>query len=342
LAIKLDPYGTYGTKLISLFAKLLFSQQSHSLTDLARTLRCSKQTILRLIDDIKRSYGVEIEELIKDRRKYYKLIKNGIKAPEIPLTAAELITLQMCKAFAAHLLGHEMLKTGDQAVEKSANGYLNTCSVTHFSSLNFGWIDYTPHQDTIQKLIYAMQEKRICEINYKSGYSDDVNTFFIKPFKIFAYKNTLYVCTQLARFPGRPLRRKSFDPLLALHRIKSISVTQRFFEYPIVFDFEKAFQSKFGIIKEDSFNAEIEFSGWAASYVAERVWCYGQKIVTKDNGKLLLKIKVSSTPEFISWVLSFGDLAVILKPKTYAKIILKSMESAVKKYNCKGNAIECS
>ena len=38
MAEKYDPYKSYGEKLIGLFARLLFSGESHSLTDLARML----------------------------------------------------------------------------------------------------------------------------------------------------------------------------------------------------------------------------------------------------------------------------------------------------------------
>ena len=72
MAEKIDPFSSHGQKLISLFARLLFSRESHSLTDLARMLRCSKQTVLRNIDDIRMSYGVDIEESIELYETYCK------------------------------------------------------------------------------------------------------------------------------------------------------------------------------------------------------------------------------------------------------------------------------
>ena len=59
---KRDLYKSYGEKLISLFVRLLFSGERHSLTELAKTLNCSKQTVLRLIDNIRKAYGIDIEE----------------------------------------------------------------------------------------------------------------------------------------------------------------------------------------------------------------------------------------------------------------------------------------
>ncbi len=72
---KLSPYMSYGEKLISLFARLMFSGQSHSLTQLSKMLHCSKQTVLRLVNDIRKSYGVDIEESMQGNKRYYRLKK---------------------------------------------------------------------------------------------------------------------------------------------------------------------------------------------------------------------------------------------------------------------------
>jgi len=115
---KKDYYSSYGQKLISLFAKLLFTQRSHSLIELSRMLNCSKQTVLRLVDDIRRSYGVEIEEFLEGKRKYYRIkhFRNG--TPSLNITSSELSALCMCKTFAEHLMGKEMFEEASRAIEK--------------------------------------------------------------------------------------------------------------------------------------------------------------------------------------------------------------------------------
>src|SRR5210317_443591 len=112
---KKDYYSSYGQKLISLFAKLLFTQRSHSLIELSRMLKCSKQTVLRLVDDIRRSYGVEIEEFLEGKRKYYRIkrLRNG--NPSLNITPSELSALSMCKTFAEHLMGKEMFEEASRA-----------------------------------------------------------------------------------------------------------------------------------------------------------------------------------------------------------------------------------
>ena len=78
---------TYGEKLISLFARLLFTREPHSLSGLARMLDCSKQTVLRLIEDIERSCKVHIEWSMEGRRRFFRLKMLGQQQPTLNLTA---------------------------------------------------------------------------------------------------------------------------------------------------------------------------------------------------------------------------------------------------------------
>ena len=58
---------------------------------------------------------------------------------------------------------------------------------------------------------------------------------------------------------------------------------------------------------------EVEFTGWVAVYVEERIWSNDQ-VITRDGEKVRTKFTASSEPEIISWILSFGDEAKLLKP----------------------------
>ena len=325
---KKDYYSSYGQKLISLFAKLLFTQRSHSLIELSRMLNCSKQTVLRLVDDIRRSYGVEIEEFLKGKRKYYRIKRLASKKPALNITENELNALYMCKTFSEHLMGKDLYKEATQAIEKNHSCLPddNQPSPHHFASFRSGSIDYTPHQDTIRTLIEAMDSRKICKITYKSIMAKRAKTFHIKPMKIFSHKDSVYVHAHLARTPGKPYSKPDFNPLLAIHRIKKIAVTERLFTFPRTYDFDKAFKQNFGVIKEDAFEVEVEFTGWAAKFISERIWSPDQKI-HKKNGKTKLTFSASSKPELISWLLSFGEQAKIIRPERLVKEIREISEN---------------
>ncbi len=137
---------------------------------------------------------------------------------------------------------------------------------------------------------------------------------YVKPLKLFSHKDTVYLNARLAKAPGKKYRDPDFDPLLAVHRIQKVELTPRSFDSPDDYDFEKVFNRNFGVIKKEEFDVELDFSGWAAAYVAERIWNPDQKITKKRDGSVRLKFGASSEPELISWILSFGDAVKLIKP----------------------------
>jgi len=326
---KIATYSSYGQKLITLFAKLLFSRESYSLTELARMLKCSKQTVLRLVDDIRMAYSVDIEESIENRRKYYRIKRRISTDPLLNLTESEIATLHMCRSFTQHLLGRKLYEEATEAVEKSM-GHLpedRRISGKHFGSFLPGTIDYSVYHDIIRKLIRAMDDKKVCRVKYKGIMEDRAKTFYIKPLKLFSHKETVYLHAKIARYPGRRFKESEFDPLLAIHRVEDIKHTDRSFEFPKKYDFEEAFNKQFGIIKDEAFKVEIEFTGWSARYVTERIWSPDQRIIKKRDGKILLIFSSSSESEVISWILFFGRQAKVLKPKWLPAEISKELSA---------------
>lgn len=331
---KISSYRSYGQKLISLFARLLFSRQSHSLPELSRLLGCSKQTVIRLVRDIKMAYGVEIEESIENRKKYYRIKKKTGVDPFLNLTETEINVLQMCRAFTENLLGRQAFEEAAQALEKS-QAHLpddKRSASKHFAAFIPGSIDYTNHHQIIRRLTGAMNKHKICQITYKKIMANKTKTFYIKPLKIFSHKDTIYLHARMARYPGKLFKEPDFDPLLAIHRIQKIKITDRFFEFPKNYDFEKFFNRNFGVIKEEAFEVEVKFKGYAAQYAAERIWSPDQKLTKKKNGTVKLKFSVSSEPELTGWVLSFADEAKVIKPKWLAREIKKTVKRMSSNY----------
>lgn len=331
---KLDIYRSYGQKLLSLFVKLMFSGERYSLTELARSLNCSKQTVIRLLNDIRMSYGLDIEETFQGNRKYCRIKRPASHPPAIPITEPELRTLQMCRDFTEHLLGKPLYEEATRALMKSQAlmpGDDNMFA-SHFASFRPGSIDYTPHQETIRTLIAAMDQKKICHLTYQAIGNKKDKDFFIKPLKLFSHHDALYLHALKAHTPGVPYRTPKFDPLLAIHRIKSVELTDRPFEPPKNFDFEKVFNSHFGVMKDETFEVEVEFTGWSARYVAERIWSPDQEITRKDEETIILTFTASSEPEFTAWLLSFGVEGRLLKPDWLVSEIKRSINGMTRNY----------
>ncbi|HVN70754.1 MAG TPA: WYL domain-containing protein [Desulfomonilia bacterium] len=337
---KISPYASYGEKIIKLFAKLLFSGQSYSLSELSRMLVCSKQTVLRLMDDIRRSYGVEIEESIIERQKYYRLRKPGKVPPVLALTEIEMSVLLMCQAFARHLLGDALFDEASTALEKNRAlaGPIPGEVQHHFTSYKPGSIDYTPHKESIKTLLKAMENRKICKVSYRSLVSGRSKTFLIMPLKIFSHNDTMYLSARYAGKPGKNDTRRNYDPLLAVHRLKRAEMTETTFEFPRDYDFEQIYNHNFGIIKSDSFQVEVEFTGLSARYVSERMWSPDQKIMRVDDSAIRITFSASSEKEFISWLLSFRDEARLVKPESLVEKVKTTLHDMQGLYPDKADA----
>jgi len=314
---KKDPYSSPGMKIITLLFKFLYTDKPQALIDLARHLDCSKQTVMRHMEYLERALDVEIETTFKDRRKYYRMKHRKYRRRGAAVTADELAVLEMCSAFTRHLIGKRLF---DEAAKALGKNWISLpegerISTTHFADFIPGTIDYTSFYGIIRTLIQAMSELKICEITYQSIMGDQSKTFYIKPYKLFSHKDTLYLHAGWAMYPNAKYIEPDFDPLLPVHRIQSLERTERDFVFPANYDFEEAFNNSFGVIKGKSFPVEIEFTGWAARFVQERVWSPDQKITKRKDGSIRLKFSASSRPELSSWILSFRSEAKVIKPK---------------------------
>ena len=227
MAKKLDSYKSYGEKLIGLLVRLMFSGERVSLTELSRMENCSKQTIIRLLNDIRMSYGMDIEETFQGNRKYYRVKRPTSGLPVMALSETEIRTLQMCRDFTEHLIGKPLYEEATRALLKSRAFLPEKDNIfkCHFASFRPGTIDYKPQHQVIHTLIEAMEKQKVCKLTYQGLGVPRSKTFHIKPLKLFSYHDAIYLHAQKAKEPGKAYRSPKFDPLLAVHRIQAAEVT---------------------------------------------------------------------------------------------------------------------
>ncbi len=322
----------YGQRLISLFAELYFTGQPRSLIELTKKLDCSKQTVKRLVDDISDIYQIDIYEFFSGRRLFYQIRRPEKLPRNLSMSPSELSLLYMCLGFTRHLLGKDLLEDSEKAIQKSstlaAGGGIES---DHFAAFLPGTIDYTPRQQDIRQLVKAMDEKRICRIVYKRPMTPRAKTFYIKPYKLFSYNNALYLHAGMARYPGVKYQQFEYDPLLAVHRLQKVELTERNYTFPEQYDFEKHFNQEFGVIKQEAFQVQLELTGYAAVFAQERRLSPDQQVKKKKDG-VILTFTSSSKPEAVSWILSMGEEARVLEPDWLVAAVGETIEKMRERY----------
>ncbi len=310
-----------GSRLLQLYAMLLFNDREYSLTELSTRLDCSKQTVLRLIENLADVGTTGVEILQKGNRNYYRIPRLRRPPGVLPMTDDELEALLICRAFTSHLLGREQFAAAMSAVSKSAHLHQGGRDPDRsvFGVYRPGVIDYTPHHQHLTALVEGMENQRVCEVAYKRLKDPRAKIFRIKPLKIFSHHENIYVHARYAKMPGKVFKNPGYDPLLALHRFSRVTVTDTPFTPPGNYDFEKVFNKHFGVIKGKTFKVRAELSGWAAGYASERKVNPDQVIKKKRGGKIEISFTSTSEPEVLAWILDFGTGAKLLGPAALVK-----------------------
>ena len=331
---KLNPDVSHSDKLIRLFAILFFRPGSRSLTQLASELGCSKQGVQRLIEKVESGYGVRIEREMRSNRLFYVFAPPRKYPPAAMLSSSELNTLQMCQAFTEHLMGREQFADAMLAIEKSTHLLPENESLPEgkFGILRFGTIDYSPFQKQLRDLMDAMERKLVCEVDYKRILDKAPKRFRIKPLKVFSHRESIYVHSRYAKMPGEPFSPADYDPMLALHRIQEVRITDTKFKFPKDYDFERTMNRQFGVIHGRRFKVVAEFTGWAAGFVTERRWSPDQSIKPLRGGETRVTFTATSEPEVLNWILAFGDEAKLVGPAELVEKLRQRLELVSAKY----------
>ena len=311
---KKDPYSSSGQKVLGLYALLLFTGRSYSLPQLAELFHCSKQTILRLMEEIDRHHRLEVDSWHEGGRKWYRA-RPLRRRPNVTLSVEDIQQLLLCRDVVRQLLPEDLGRRLGEAVEKTAvllpdyetrEDALE--SITHFQPK--GMVDYSGHQEAIETLLRAIRERRVCDIVYHAPEWKRSHSLAVAPYRFIVFREAFYVQCRPETALNPPVPDQ--DRTLAVHRMTSVALTEKRFN-PIT-DGSITSGDAFGLAREAPFQVVVDFVPKAAMYVRERIWSRDQVLQPLPGGGVRLSFTAASRPEVLAWVLSFGGEAVLHSP----------------------------
>ena len=323
---------TPGMKLLGLYWLLLFTGRKYYLPDLAERLECSKQTILRLMEQIEASGWAYIESGIEGGRRWWRL-NPPQERPQVSLDVENIQNLLLCRDMVWHLLPDSMREDVGRTIGHATTLLRDVedraAAMTHLAQARTkGAIDYSTKEDILQTLLEAMRDQRVCRVVYRSPARPEPGTYHVAPFKLVAYREALYARCWFLWEDGIPP--EVHEMTLAVHRIETAELTERTFqkEEPGA---GKAAPQTFGFMDDQPFRVRVAFSPAVAAYVSERIWSDDQTIEEQDDGGVILEFTATSEPEVISWVLSFGAEARLMEPNNLRRRIVDEAKWIIKK-----------
>ncbi|MBM4311181.1 MAG: WYL domain-containing protein [Deltaproteobacteria bacterium] len=76
----------------------------------------------------------------------------------------------------------------------------------------------------------------------------------------------------------------------------------------------------------------MRLTGWAKGYMCERIWSRDQKIKHNPDGSADITFTAASESELISFILSLGDKARVMKPKWLVGEIKDKIQTMMQNY----------
>ncbi len=301
-------------KAVGLYGLLLFAGKPYSLGALATIFNCSKQTILRVAQELERVHHLKVSSFMQDGQRYFTA--TSPKRPtNICLDIEAIQHLLLCRDIVWHMLPDALRNDISQTIH-SATVLLDDFdkrgeALTPLAQAHVkGVIDYTPFQGTIETLLDAMRARRLCEVTYKSPAKPAPKTFTVAPLRFLAYHEGLYLKCRLAAALEKP--GDYYDPMLAVQRIRAVRDTGQTFTPPE--DADNHMPDTFGLMPGKPFRVRVAVSPSAADYIRERRWSADQTIEDHPDGSLTLEFTATSEKEVVAWVLGFGKEVKILMP----------------------------
>jgi len=305
-----EVWGSPGLRLLQLYILLSSTARPYTLTRLAGLFHCSRQTVLRMMEQLVRVRDANIETWVENRARYYRIVSSPTRSV-LSFTPDTLRYVALCRDILRHLLP-ESVRLELQDVFGAAEDGLALNKERAAEPIAEPWvkgrIDYAPFQAVIEDIQTAMRERRLCRIDYRARSSGTRHRYLLAPSRIVVYREALYVRCRIYDAPGSPTHEYR---TLAIHRILGLRLAKEKYSDASADDQD----ATFGFPFHNPIQVRARFWGSAAAYVEERIWSADQTLKRRRDGTLDLTFVATSGVEVISWILSFGPDAELMEPK---------------------------
>ena len=306
---------------------LLERPEGVSIYDLAGRFEVNPRTGLRYIQALQRA-GEPLYQDTVGKRKVWRLMPTA-RRQSINLSTSQMVALFLSRRVFDFLAGTGFKEDLDEVFAK-LEATLKRKDFAAVRNLDRKVFDvnearhiYEGRLEDVNDIMTALLREDRLRVTHE-GVSGGRKTFVLEPYTLLVYKKGLY----LAGFSHQhqAIRTFALDGFREVEWLKGDR-----FEYPADYRPEQITEGAFGLIRGEPTHVRILFDPKVARYVQRRQWHPTQRFRHVDGG-IELSMEVRGTTELVSWVLGFGDKAVVGEPRALRQNLADEIERMHRTY----------
>lgn len=315
------------TRRIFKLLRKLFNDEIVNTSEFAHSEGVSMRTVQRYIEQL-REAGVPIVSI----RGNVKLSQTMVRDIDYTLNLSSrhkkilLLMLKLASSYFGNLY-MEDIKEIEERIDHSLRAdpfYYHYAERTHY------YVIMPPrHEQINMKVVEALERSIVSARQTKIIYvhpQRGTKEYLVEPYMIVYSDDHWYLfCRDVER---------SFRTFLRISRITHVELTDKTFSMPTSREINEMLQKVWGTHYSDREPVEIRilFSKAVAQKIKETMRHPSQRLEPQSDGSVICTLKVSGYREVISWVLSWGKEAELLKPEWMRKKMAEEIKSMHDKY----------
>ena len=233
----------------------------------------------------------------------------------LALSPTELMALVFSRDLLKPLDGTGIKASLDSALNKAAAalpsegaGYVQRLQ-GQFSVGLGSYKTYREHRRTIDQLSRAISRTRTVQMRYYTASRNRTGRREVDPYRLWYADGGLYLI-------GYCHLRQDVR-MFAVDRIRSLALTNHPCQMPLGFDLDAYVRDALVVMRGKPIEVELLFDPSTTAWVKDRVWHQSQKTHMTRDGRLVMSLRVSDTPELVGWVLHFGSGVKVVGPESF-------------------------
>ncbi len=298
--------------------------------NLSEELEVSRRTVLRDIEYLRDQMGAPVE--YDSEKKGFFYTNKTYSFPSVQITEGELIAIYVAEKVLSQCHGtpyEEALKNAFQRIVSSLPDEV-TVNLSGIDQAYSFRMTSKAIQDIeiFKKIADAAINKKQVKIHYYTLYRDSSGTRIIDPYQMVNLNGDWY----LFAFCHQRNEIRTF----LISRIKDVEETGNIFVKDPAFDLKDQLGFSFGIYTgKEKYTVKLKFDEIAARYIKEKIWHHSQTISEKQDGTVILTLRLNSLVEIKWWILSWGEHVEVVSPAELRRDLAITASRCARRYKKK-------